>query len=254
VPRSSSGSRCRRPTQVAGLRRVAAAALADITNSDLPLFQRPAGEIPRQLWANAGYTRRFVPMLTQKSTSCPTSSAFEFTDGPEVDDWAGDKTQIPTNSSATPGRSPGTARGSPVAGTSTASSATSATRCSGPKFYAAQTESYARKSDTKALNAMLAAAQDITATGAVDGYTRPTGWTPVEQADVLRAVAYGSAYLEDTPLIEQGPDWVIMNTQDWLGLLDLTNLDLPAFLSLLNVQPGVSSVPRGCRAAPSSAV
>jgi hypothetical protein len=42
------------------------AALADITNSDLPLFQRPAGAIPQQLWSNVGYTRRFVPLLTAR--------------------------------------------------------------------------------------------------------------------------------------------------------------------------------------------
>jgi hypothetical protein len=55
---------------------------------------------------------------------------------------------------------------------------------------------------------------------------------------VLRAVAFGTAYLEDTPLVEQGPDYVLMNTQDWLSLLDLTNLDLPAFLNLMGVAPG----------------
>jgi hypothetical protein len=65
----------------------------------------------------------------------------------------------------------------------------------------------------------------------VPGYTRPAGFgTVAAQADILRAVAFGTAYLEDTPLVEAGPDYVLMNTQDWLSLLDMTNLDLPAFL------------------------
>jgi hypothetical protein len=131
---------------------------------------------------------------------------------------------------------------------------------SGRRSTPQQTESYARKSDQKAAAAIIAAAQDVTGTGTVTGYTRPDGFgTPVAQADVLRAVAFGTAYLEDTPLVEQGPSYVLMNTQDWLGLLDLTNLDLPAFLSLMGVQPGSflrsSAVPAGSRSssAPSAA-
>jgi hypothetical protein len=65
---------------------------------------------------------------------------------------------------------------------------------------------------------------------------------------VIRAVAFGTAYLEDTPLVEQGPDYVLMNTQDWLSLLDLTNLDLPAFLNADGrSQPGASCAPTRCR-------
>lgn len=214
------------------------AALADITNSDLPIFQRPAGAIPQQLWSNSGYTRRFVPLLTPRSLTSYKFGGWEFTQGPEMDDWAGDKAEVPTNELATreiEGAAARLAGGWDVDrkyrdfGDSAFWTA----------FYAAQTESYARKTDAKAAAAIIAAAQNVTATGAVAGYTRPSGYgTPVEQADVLRAVAFGTAYLEDTPLVEAGPDFVLMNTQDWLSLLDLTNLDLPAFLALMGVQPG----------------
>jgi hypothetical protein len=229
--------------------RTMMAALADITNSDLPIFQRPAGAIPQQLWQNAGYTRRYVPLLTARPLTSMTFGGWEFTQGPEVGDWSGDKTEVPTNEVAT----------REISGT--------AARIAGgwdidrkfrdfgdaafwSAFYAAQTESYARKTDAKALAALLAARQDVTGTAPVTGYTRPAGYgTPVEQADILRAVAFGTAYLEDTPLIEQGPDYVLMNTQDWLSLLDITNLDLPAFLSLMGVAPGAflrsGSVPSG---------
>jgi hypothetical protein len=214
------------------------AALADITNSDLPIFQRPAGAVPQQLWAASGYTRRYVPLLTQRALTSYKFGGWEFTELPEVDDWAGDKTEIPTNEIAT----------REIEGT--------AARLAGgwdvdrkyrdfgdaafwTAFYAAQTESYARKSDAKAAAAIIAARQSVTGVAPVTGYTRPAGYgTPVEQADILRAVAFGTAYLEDTPLVEAGPDYVLMNTQDWLGLLDMTNLDLPAFLALMGVAPG----------------
>lgn len=214
------------------------AALADITNSDLPLFQRAAGAIPQQLWRNSGYTRRYVPLLTARPLTSYKFGGWEFTQLPEVDDWTGDKTEVPTGGVAT----------REIEGT--------AARIAGgwdidrkyrdfgdaafwSAFYAAQTESYARKTDAKAAAAIIAARQSVTGVDPVTGYTRPTGYgTPVAQADILRAVAFGTAYLEDTPLIEAGPDYVLMNTQDWLGLLDTTNLDLPAFLSLMNVTPG----------------
>jgi hypothetical protein len=62
--------------------RTLTAALADITNSDLPLFQRPAGAIPQQLWANVGYTRRFVPLLTPKPLTSYKFGGWEFTQRP----------------------------------------------------------------------------------------------------------------------------------------------------------------------------
>lgn len=213
------------------------AALADITNSDLPIFQRPAGAIPQQLWANSGYTRRFVPLLTGRPLTSMTYGGWEFTQGPEVGDWAGDKTEIPTNEVAT----------REISGT--------AARMAGgwdidrkfrdfgdsafwTAFYAAQTESYARRTDLKAAAAIVAAAQNITSTAPVTGYTRPTGFgTVAAQADVLRAVAYGTAYLEETPLIEQGPDYVLMNTEDYMSLLEVAQLDVPQFLNLFGVNP-----------------
>lgn len=207
------------------------AALADITSSDLPLFERPAGAIPQQLWQNSGYTRRFVPLLTARPLTSMTYGGWEFTQGPEVGDWAGNKTEVPTNEVAT----------REVTGT--------AARMAGgwdidrkyrdfgdsafwAAFYAAQTESYARRTDLKAAAAIVAAAQDVTGTAPVEGYTRPSGFGTVAAADdLIRAVVFGQAYLEETPLVEQGANYILVNTQDWLSLLQVTNLDLPAFLA-----------------------
>jgi hypothetical protein len=215
------------------------AALSDITNSDLPIFQRPAGAIGDQLWQNHSFTRRFVPLLNSKPLTSYKVTGWEFTTGPEVGDYAGDKAEIPTNEIG------------PIKEITT-----TAARLAGgwdidrkfrdfgdaafwSWFYAQQTESYARKSDGKALAALLAAVVPADGTLPIDRYTRPDWSSPVEaQDDILSAVAVGTAYLEDTPLVEKGPDYVLMNTADWLSLLKLTNLDLPAFLQMLNVTPG----------------
>jgi hypothetical protein len=233
------------------------AALEDITNSDLPIFQRPAGEIPTKLWSNTGYTRRWVNLLNPKPLTSYKVKGWEwkYPSAVQVGDYTGDKAEIPTSP-----------------GPETVEVEATAQRIAGgwdidrkfrdfgdtlfwTEFYAQQTESYARKTDAKALAALLAATIDITdgtptlATQDAPRFTKPAGWTPAAQADVLRAVAYGTAYLEDTPLIEQSPDYVLMNTADWLGLLDITNLDVPAFLNLIGVQPGSflrsSQVPAG---------
>jgi HK97 family phage prohead protease len=225
------------------------AALADITNSDLPLFQRPDGAIPQQLWANVGYSRRFVPLLTGRPLTSYTFGGWEFTQKPEVGDWTGDKTEVPTGEVAT----------REITGT--------AARIAGgwdvdrkfrdfgdaafwAAFYAAQTESYARLTDAKAAAAIVASAQDVTSTAPVTGYTRPSGFgTVVDQDGVLKAVAFGTAYLEETPLIEQGPDYVLMNTSDYMSLLDVAQLDAPEFLNLFGVAPGsfirTNKVPAG---------
>jgi hypothetical protein len=83
--------------------------------------------------------------------------------------------------------------------------------------------------------AIAAAALDVTVDANV-----PAGYATmnVSQANVLKAAALGSAILEDTPNVRRPADYVLMNTGDWLSLMDLTNLELPAFLAMLGVAPG----------------
>jgi hypothetical protein len=209
------------------------AALADITNTDLPLWHRPAG-IGEELWSGGGYTRRFVPLISHKPLTSWKFGGWRWVNRPEVDDYAGDKAEIPTNEVSV----------EPVEGT--------AQRVAGgwdvdrkfrdfgdadfwAGFYAAQAESYAEKTDAICAAAIIAAARDITVDANV-----PTEYASVNvaQADVLKATALGQAILEDTPNIRRSASFVLMNSADWLGLMDLTNLDLPAFLSMLGVQPG----------------
>ena len=209
------------------------AALADITNSELPLFHRPAG-IGQELWSGGGYTRRFVPLFTQKVLTDWKFGGWRWVQGPVVDDYAGDKTEIPTNEVSV----------EPVEGT--------ARRVAGgwdidrkfrdfgdaafwAGFYAAQAESYAEKTDSIAAAALVAAARNITVDANV-----PTGYATINvaQSTVLHAVALGQAILEDTPNVRRPADFVVMNSADWMSLLEIAQLDAPAFLNLFGVAPG----------------
>jgi HK97 family phage prohead protease len=209
------------------------AALADITNSDLSLFHRPAG-IGEELWSGGGYTRRFVPLFTQKELTSWKFGGWRWVQGPVVDDYAGDKTEIPTNEVSV----------EPVEGT--------ARRVAGgwdidrkfrdfgdtafwTGFYAAQAESYAEKTDQIAAAALVAAARDITVDANV-----PTGYAAlnVAQATVLHATALGQVILEDTPNVRRPADFIVMNPADYLSLLEIAQLDAPQFLNLFGVAPG----------------
>jgi hypothetical protein len=210
------------------------AALADITNTGLDLFQNPS-VLGEKLWEGAAdQSRPFVQMM---DTSLPLTSwkgtGWQWTKKPKVAAYAGDKTQIPTDTVTV-----GTLEWE-------------ADRVAGgwdidrkfrdfadtefwTEFYAAQVESYREVTNEQAATAIISYALDVT----VDANVPATfAGINVAQADVLRAAALGSAILKRTPRVNSAPDYVIMNTADWLGLLDITNLDLPAFLSLLKVNP-----------------
>jgi hypothetical protein len=210
------------------------AALQDITNTGLDLFQSPAGAIGQELWSGAEYQRRFVPLVASGQLTSWKVQGWRWVDKPKVQDYAGDKAPI---------------SGNPV---SVEPVDTEAQRVAAgwdidrkfrdfgdaafwTGFYAAQTESYREITDQHCAAAIVAAALDITVDGNV-----PAGYAAsnVAQADVLRAAALGGAILEDTPNVRRPADYVLMNTSDWLGLMDLTNLELPAFLAMLGVAPG----------------
>jgi HK97 family phage prohead protease len=226
------------------------AALTDITNTGLSLFQNP-GTLGEKLWEGAGYARSFVQLFRQKPLTSWKGTGWQWVQRPEIADYAGDKAQIPSG---------------PV---SVEQVEWTASRCAGgwdidrkfrdfgdsefwTEFYSAQTESYLELSDGRAAAALVSYAFDITDSATYPThYTAPAGYTGllVDQADVLQAAALATAVLEDTPRVRKGPDYIVMNTGDWLSLSQLTNLDLPAFLALLKVQPGSfmrsSLVPKG---------
>jgi HK97 family phage prohead protease len=224
------------------------AALVDITNSGLPLFQNRS-TLGEKLWEGAGYTRRFVQLMRGKQLTDWKFTGWEWVESPRVQDYAGDKAEVPSN---------------PV---KIRAVEQSARRLAGAwdidrrfvdfnspefweEFWAAGTESYAVESDLRAAQAIVDYAVDVTDAASYptwndSGTTRPLYAAPdgftgllVAQDDVLQAAALANAILTNTPRVRRAPDYILMNTTDWLSLSRLTNLDLPAFLTLLKVDPG----------------
>jgi hypothetical protein len=209
------------------------AALADITNTGLDLFQNPS-TLGEKLWEGAASTARpFVDMMDTAPLTSWKGTGWQWKTKPAVAAYAGDKAPIPTGT------------------VEVESIEWEADRVAGgwdidrkfrdfgdaefwTEFYAAQVDSYREVTNDQAATALISYALDITVDANV-----PATFTGINvaQADVLRAAALGTAILKRTPRVNSAPDYVIMNTADWLGLLDITNLDLPAFLALLKVNP-----------------
>lgn len=222
------------------------AALSDITNSSLNLFQDPANTAATELWSGGGYTRRFVQLMSQKELTSWKFQGWRWLVRPQVGPYAGDKAEVPSNQ-PTMELVPGEAER--LAG---AHDIDRKFRDFGDEafwlgYYSAMAESYAEQSDLIAAEALVSYARTL-ATAA----NRPAGYTAASleaASDVLRAAALGSAVLEDTPNVRRPASYVLMNTADWLGLLNFTNLDLPAFTAMLGVRPEnfqrTSQVPAG---------
>lgn len=212
------------------------AALADITpnSGGLDLFDAPAGVIGEQLWSGEGaYQRRYTTLMRQQPLTSWKGTGWEWVTKPKVDVYAGNKAAIPTNT------------------VSVAPKEWEAERVAGgwdidrkfkdfgdaafwEGFYAAQTDSYREVTDDQAVAFLVTSARDITTDANV-----PTEYQGVNvaQADIFKAAALGNAILEDTKNVKRSASYVLMNSADWLSLLNYTNLDLPAFLQLLGVKP-----------------
>jgi hypothetical protein len=236
------------------------AALQDITASGLPLFQEGGGRLGEKLWeGTADTSRQFVDLMAQGELTAMRYYGWEWTELPEMEAWDGDKTTI---------------NGNPVA---LRQVPFDARRCAAgwdvdrkykdfgdaefwSEFYTEQVRAYRRLSNKWAAEALVAAALDVTAAGSfadagtpgplpVDakGLVPATG-VPEGVTQILKAAAIGRVILENTPRVEQGPDYVLVNAYDWLRLTDLTTLDLPAFLALLKIDPAgfipTTKVPR----------
>jgi hypothetical protein len=221
-----------------GMTRELRAALADITYTSVDLFKQPAGSIGEKLWEGAGYTRQFVQLCATKPLTSYKYKTWQWVNRPKVAAYAGDKAEIPTNT------------------VSVEQFEKTATRVAGgwdidralvdfpnpefwAEFWAAGVESYQEVTDLQAAAAIVAAARDITVDGNVPAsYTALNVAQPNTAEGILKAVALGRLIMQDTPRVRKGPDYVLVSPTEYMKLIDLTNLDLPAFLALLGVEPG----------------
>lgn len=201
------------------------AALSDITQTAnvFTSQQAYAGE----LWSGLGYTRRYVPMMTNAELTSYKGTGWRWTTRPEVGDYAGDKAAVPSNA-------PDTDQDS-----------WTAARLAGAhdidrkfwdfgdtqfieSYYRGLTESYAWKSDLKARAFLIAAgAANVSATAPA---------TP----DVLELCLEGKFVMEDdetTGISLGSPDFYIVNATDYKNLIGVSAQNVSAFLDALGIGP-----------------
>jgi hypothetical protein len=193
------------------------AALSDITGT-ANIWTAP-DEYAGQLWAGLEYRRRFVPLMASGTMTSYKGTGWRWVVKPEVDDYAGDKAPVPSNAPTTEAVEWAAAR---LAGAHDLDR----------KFwdfgddefiaayYAAMRESYAIQSDDKARAFLLASAA---AGGAAE-------------TSLFRAAAVAAQAVQDNTG-GQPVDYFLVNSADQLALLDITEADIPAYLSAFGVTP-----------------
>ena len=194
------------------------AALADITRSANPAVSAP--QWLGELWEGSEYQREIIPTMTIKPLTKLKAVGWRWTQKPEIEDYAGDKTEIPTNEVAT----------EPVE--------TTANRMAVGHdidrayfdfneteflegFFRARTIDYAMKSDAKAAAFLNTSAS--------------TGTTVASEPDLLHAAARARLVVKRQVRVE--PSAYLVHPNSLFGLFDITQLDNPAYLDLLGVKP-----------------
>lgn len=177
-----------------------------------------------QLWQGADYTRKVVPLISGAPLRSHKITGWRWTTKPTVAAWAEaagvDKVDVPSNQ---PETEPYTVSAQRLAG---AHDIDRKFRDFGDTaffeaYYRAMTDSYARLSDAAAVDGIEAVATDI----AVAPY-------PL----FLGAIASGVAALDDATNVNS--TFVLANKADLIPwALNTTNFDLPAFLTLIGVNP-----------------
>ena len=194
------------------------AALADITRSANPAVSAP--QWLGELWEGSEYQREIIPTMTIKPLTKLKAVGWRWTQKPEIEDYAGDKAEIPTNEVAT----------EPVE--------TTANRMAVGHdidrayfdfneteflegFFRARTIDYAMKSDAKAAAFLNTSAA--------------TGTTVAAEPDLLHAAARARLVVKRQVRVE--PSAYLVHPNSLFGLFDITQLDNPAYLDLLGVKP-----------------
>lgn len=194
------------------------AALGQITVSGNPKVTSPTwlGE----LWNGQPYTRLIVPTMGTATLTDMTLSGWRWVTRPEVDDYAGNLAEIPTNSPTT---EPYTVEAKRLAG--------------GHKldrkyidfpnaefiqsYLREMARSYAEKTDARAATYIVGQSTAVL--------------QATSQADLLRAAGKARQIMKRTARVE--PTTYLVNSDDLFALMDLTALEKPEFLDILGVDP-----------------
>lgn len=193
------------------------AALADITPADIPQAFRPV--YLTELWEGSDYRRKFIDnaMTTRPLPRAMQVIGQRWTTRPIVDDYAGNKTDVPTNEPRLEDIIVAVQR---LAGAHDVDRAF--VDLGSPEwlasYFEAQTEDYRRKSDARAATAVWNGAPDITDDDA----------TPLTADTLLAGVVL--AVIELATLGE-GVEYVAMAPGLLAELLNITQMDAPAWFS-----------------------
>lgn len=193
------------------------AALADITKSAHPHVSSPGwlGE----LWSGVSYAREIIPTMTNKQLTGRKATGWRWTTRPTVDDYLGDKAEIPTNTPVTEAVELTAKR---IAGGHDIDRAyfDFNDREFIESYFRAMTESYAMVTDDRAAEFL------VTEAGKNLGET---------QSDLLRAAAKARQLVKRGTRTEATT--YLVNPDDMFELLDVTTMDNPAYLELIGVDP-----------------
>lgn len=195
------------------------AALSDITQGAASEANAP--QFVGELWDGVRYERRVVPLLGSGTLTSYTVNGWRWVVKPAVAAYTGDKAAVPSNAATT------------------AAVTEDAERLAGAhdidrkfrdfndtaffqSYYEAMTESYARLSDAAAVDALEAGATLVNNAHVSDG--------------LFGAIATGIAAIDTAT--NAASTFVLVNKADLISaLLPLTNMDVPAYLDLLGIDP-----------------
>lgn len=193
------------------------AALADITDAAHPSVQSP--QWLGELWSGIAYTREIVPTMTHKTLTGRKATGWRWSTKPAVAEYSGNKAEIPTN---TPVTSPVEITAQRIAGGHDIDRAYFDFNDQEfiRSYFAAMADSYAMLTDDKAAEFLVS--ESATNKGA-------------KQATLLRAAAKARQMIKTTARIEATT--YLVNPNDLFDLLAISQLDAPAYLKLIGVDP-----------------
>lgn len=207
---------------IAALRRGEAtltAALEDITYSANPAARAP--QWLGQLWEGLVYQREVVPTMTQAALTDLKATGWRWKKRPEVDDYAGDKADIPTNKPTTEAVEVAAKRLAAGWDIDRAYYDFGHTEFI-QAFLEAAREDYAQKTDERAAQAIA-------------GFAGESTLKPVTQPDLLHAAAHARQLIKNNARVE--PTAFLVHPDTMFGLLDISMLQVPQYLELLGVDP-----------------
>src|SRR5699024_4615721 len=185
-----------------------------------------------EMWDGAEYAREIVPTMTNKPLTSMRGIGWQWVQGPEVQDYEGDKQEIPTNEISTEPLEVNAKRLAVGHDIDRAYFDFNETEFL-ESFFTARANDYALKTDQKAAEFLVESAH--------------TGTTIEQEPDLLHAAARGRLTIKQQTRVE--PTAFLVNPGDMSHLFDSWQSDTAAYLDLLGLDPATciatDAVPAG---------